>query len=91
MVCQCQSKQKLHVEHEDMTKAYKFDLEVKGQHRMGNMNVHVTSSHGDRPMCQIWSANVKLKNSYGPDTNLHRQTDRQSDSFIPPELRSMGV
>ena len=37
-----------------MTKAYKFDLEVKGQHRIGNMNIRVTSFHGDRPMCPIW-------------------------------------
>ena len=37
------------VGHEDMIKAYKFDLRVKGQHRIVNMNVHVTSSH----MCQI--------------------------------------
>ena len=51
-----------------MTKAYKFDLEVKGQHQIGNMNLCVTFSHGDRPMCQIWLANVKSKNSYGPDT-----------------------
>ena len=28
------------------------------------------------------------KKSYGPNTNQHRQTDRQSDSFIPLELRS---
>ena len=34
-----------------MAKAYIFDLEVKGQHRIGNMNVHVTSSHGERLMC----------------------------------------
>ena len=38
MVCQCQSLQKLQFRHEDMKKAYKFDLEVKGQHRMGNLN-----------------------------------------------------
>ena len=39
------------VGHEDMTKAYKFDLEVKGQHRNGIMNVRNTSSYGDTPMC----------------------------------------
>ena len=33
-------------------KGHKFDLEVKGQHRIRNMNVCVTSSHGDRSMCQ---------------------------------------
>ena len=64
MVCQCQSKQKLQVGHEDMTKAYKFDLEVKGQYRIGNTNVPVTSSHGDRPMSQLRYANVKVNNSY---------------------------
>ena len=54
MVCQCQSKQKLQVGHEDMTKAYKFDLEVKGQRRIMIMDVPDTSSHGDAPTFQIW-------------------------------------
>ena len=54
MVCQCQSIQKLQVGHEDMTKANKFDIEVKGQRRIGIMNVRDTSSHGNTPMCQIW-------------------------------------
>ena len=45
---------KLQVGHEDMTKADKYDLEVKGQLRIGKMNICVTSSNGDRPMCQIW-------------------------------------
>ena len=40
--------------HKDMIKAYKFDLEVKGQHRIGILNIHNTSSYGDTPMCQIW-------------------------------------
>ena len=43
------------VGHEDMTKAFKFDLEVKGQHRIGIMNVRNKSSYGDTPMCQIVS------------------------------------
>ena len=30
---------------------YKFDLEVKGQRRIGIMNVRDTSFHGDTPMC----------------------------------------
>ena len=51
MVCQCQSKQKLEVGHEDVTKAYKF--EVKGQQRIGIMNVRNTSSYGHTPMCKI--------------------------------------
>ena len=38
----------------DMTKAYKFDLEVKVQGRIWIMNVCDTLSHGDTPMCQIW-------------------------------------
>ena len=52
MVCQWLTE--LQVGHEDMTKAYKFDLEVKGQHRIGIMNVRDTSSYGDTLMCQIW-------------------------------------
>ena len=51
MVSQCQSYQKLKVGHEDMTNAYKFYLEVKGQHRFEIMNVRNTSSDGDTPMC----------------------------------------
>ena len=35
-------------------KPYKFDFEVEGQHQIMNMKVLVTSSYGDRPMCQIW-------------------------------------
>ena len=34
-----------------MTKAYKFDLEVKGQCRIGIINVRHTSSHGDIDEC----------------------------------------
>ena len=44
-----------------MTKAYKFDLEVKG---IGITNKRDTFSHNDRPMCQIWYANVKANRSY---------------------------
>ena len=43
-----------HEVHEDMTKAFKVDLGVKGQGRIWIMNVRDTSSHGDTPMCQIW-------------------------------------
>ena len=49
-------------------KPYKFYLEVKVQDRIMIMNVLDTSSHGDRPMCQIWHAKVNPKISYGPDT-----------------------
>ena len=40
--------------HKDMKKAYKFYLQVKGQHRIGIMNVHNTLSYGDTSMFQIW-------------------------------------
>ena len=53
MVCQCQTLQKLRIGHEDMTKAYKFDLEVKGKDRIGIMIVGNTSSYGDTPIYQI--------------------------------------
>ena len=33
-------------------KPYKFDLEVKGQRHIRIMNELITSSHGNRPMCQ---------------------------------------
>ena len=45
-------------------KAYRFDLEVKGQHRIRIMNVRNTSSYCDTPMCKTMS----IKKSYGPDT-----------------------
>ena len=53
-----------------MTKAYKFDLEVKGQHRIGIMNVCDTLSYGDTPMCQIWQANVNPKKSWAGQENM---------------------
>ena len=46
--------QKLQVGHENKIKACKLDLEVKGQGRMGFMNVCDTLRHGDTPMCEIW-------------------------------------
>ena len=48
-------------------KSYKFDLEVKGQGRIRIMNAFDTFSHDDRPMCQIWYANVKANRSYRSD------------------------
>ena len=48
-------------------KPYKFDLEVKGQGRIRVKNVLDTSSHGDRPMCQMWYCNVKANKSYRSD------------------------
>ena len=53
-----------------MTKAYKIDLKVIGQHRIWIMNVHNTLSYDDTHMCQIWSANV----SYGPDMKTCQKT-----------------
>ena len=55
-------------------KPYKFDLEVKGQGRIRVMNVLDTSSHGDRPMCQLWYANVKANRSYRHVTNPQNLT-----------------
>ena len=76
-------------------KPYRFDLDVKGQHRIGIMNVRDTSSHSDTPMYQIWYANVKPRKSYGLYMNLHRQMDRHStDKMIPiypNELCLQGV
>ena len=56
---------KLHVRHEDKIKAYKLDLEVKGQDHTEARNVQYILSHGDTPMCQIWYANVKVKTKVG--------------------------
>ena len=46
-------------------KPYKFDFKVnvEGRKCIRIMNVLDTSSHGDRPMCQIWFANVKANRS----------------------------
>ena len=48
-------------------KPYKLNLQVKGQCRIRIMNVLNTSSHGDRPMCQIWYANATANRSYKSD------------------------
>ena len=45
-------------------KPYNFDLKVKVQGCIRIMNVLDTSSHGDRPICQIWYTNVKANRSY---------------------------
>ena len=68
-----------------------FYLEVKGQGHTEVINIRDTSSHSDTPICQIWYAYLKEQSSYGPDTNLHRQTDGQSDSYIPPQTCLQGV
>ena len=39
------------------------------------INIPDTSSHSDTLMCQVWYAYLKEQRSYGPYTNLHRQTD----------------
>ena len=45
-------------------KPYKFDLQDKVQGCIRIMNVLDIFSHGDRPICQIWYANVKANRSY---------------------------
>ena len=83
MVWLCHRTKKLWPNIKPCWKPCKFDLEVKGK----PMKVHDTPSHGYRPICQIWYANVKAKKGYRPDTNLHRKTerrmDRQTDRVIP--------
>ena len=57
-----------------------FDIEVKGQGHTEVINIPNTSPHhSDTLMCQVWYAYLKEQRSYGPDTNLHRQTDRQTE------------
>ena len=57
-------------------KLYKFDLEVKGQCRIRIMNVLDTSSHGDRPMCQIWYSNFKANRSYRSDVKTWQKWNK---------------
>ena len=62
MVCQCQSKQKLHLYGlvtKTCQKLINLTLKSKVNVCIGIMNGGHTSSHGNRPMCQIWQANVK--------------------------------
>ena len=58
------SKQKLSYDTNTCQIPYKFDLEVKSQHRIIIMNVLNTPSHGDRLMCQMWYDYVKANRSY---------------------------
>lgn len=63
-------------------KNYKFDLKVKDKGHTGVMNVGITSSDGDAPMCQTWYmyANAKAKKKLrGSDANLHRRTDSPTE------------
>ena len=69
IVCQCQNNQKLQVGHEDMTKASKFDLEVKGQHRMYVSHVLMVIDP-----CAKYSEPLPNKKSYGPDTKTVSKT-----------------
>ena len=48
-------------------KPYKFDLVVKVQGRIRIVNILDAFFHGDRPMCQIWYANVTANRSYRLD------------------------
>ena len=123
MVCQCQRKQKLQIGRKNMTKAYKIDLEIKGQHLIGNMNKYgnpmsnqivrgLTRNRVKNPInlnlrskfkvgsglwmyethrfmvihpCASYGKPTSYQKTYGPDTYLHRQADRQTDrqSVIP--------
>ena len=56
---------------------YEYDVEVKGQPRIGIMNVRVTSSHGDTPMPNMESQCQTPQKIMGK--NLHKETDRQTD------------
>ena len=80
----------------------KLDIEVKGQRRIGFMNLCNTSSHSDTPMCQTWSANAKPKKklwtvheklSKAPIilTLTDRRMDRESDFDIPLFISFTGV
>ena len=54
------------------------------------MNVLGTSSYGDRPMCQIWYANVKANRSYRPDkkhvkNSINLPRGQSSTSYLDHE------
>ena len=51
-------------------KPYKFDFEVKGEHRIRVIHVIDISCHGDTAMCQLWYANVKDNRTYRHDKSL---------------------
>ena len=78
MVSKCQSPKNYGPDTKTCQKAYKFDLKVKGQHRMGIMNVHDTLSYSETPMCQIWYANVNPKKIMGR-TRKHVKKTCKSD------------
>ena len=84
---------KLWHQHEAMSKT----MNLQGERQIGIMNVCDTMIHVDKPICQIQFANVKAKKkSYGSNTNMQRQTDRQLDgqTVIPvyfPDLHTQGV
>ena len=61
---------------------FKFDLEIKDKGHTEFMNVHHTSFHGDTPSAKHGNTDVKAKRSYRLDTNLHRQTHRQTDRVL---------
>ena len=50
-------------------KAYKIDLEIKGQHRIWIMDVHDTTSYGDTPHVPNMVSLCKTKKKcYRPDS-----------------------
>ena len=64
-------------EHEVMSKALKFDLEAKGQHRMGIRNAHDLLSQGDTLMCQYDMTMSKQKT-----LRVRICTDRRTERLI---------
>ena len=68
------------------------DLELASMH---SVIISDTPSHDGQQCYQVSSISIKAFKSCGPDTICtDRRTagrkDRQSDSYIPPELRSWG-
>ena len=64
-------------------------LWVKGQRRVGIMNVRNISSLDDSPMCQIWFANITAKITNMPETDLPRQTYRWTN-FVRGGINRSG-
>ena len=57
-----------------------YDLDVKGQDRIGIIYLHDILSHGDTPTRQIWYANIKAKKVTG---RTRIGTDRRTERVIP--------
>ena len=95
MVSLCQIKKKLWAERDNFQKPYKFYLKVKGQRSRSYLDLECT-----RQIASWWYTHVsnmvsqdQPKKSYGPDTNLHRQTDkkRQTDRQTDRQIDGQTV